>query len=215
VDGAPLSFIAQLNCEELSLNDGSGMLPKTGLISFFYSAEQEAWGFDPADRDKFCVLYHKDLSNLQQQNFPAALPEDSRYTANNMIFYSTLSMPDWGHEIVQKVFNEKESDRYGDLAAGTENQVLGYATRIQGNMELECQLVTNGLYCGDPTGYSDPRREQLQDGVKDWVLLLQIGSEDEKTGMMWGDVGRLYFWIKKQDLAAGRFDETWFVLQCH
>lgn len=31
---------------------------------------------------------------------------------------------------------------------------------------------------------------------------------------MWGDVGRLYFWIKDADLAAGRWDEVWACLQC-
>ena len=31
---------------------------------------------------------------------------------------------------------------------------------------------------------------------------------------MWGDVGRLYFWIRDADLRARRFDATWLILQC-
>ena len=87
-------------------------------------------------------------------------------------------------------------------------------TYIQSEMELECQLVSNGLYCGDPSGYNDPKAKELEKGAKDWILLLQIDSEDEKTGMMWGDVGRLYFWIKREDLKNKNFNKSWMILQC-
>lgn len=32
--------------------------------------------------------------------------------------------------------------------------------------------------------------------------------------MMWGDLGRLYFWIRDDDLAARRFEKAWLILQC-
>lgn len=47
-----------------------------------------------------------------------------------------------------------------------------------------------------------------------WRLLLQVDSNEEDCGMMWGDVGRLYFWIRKQDLENKKFDKSWFSLQC-
>jgi len=55
-------------------------------------------------------------------------------------------------------------------------------------LELECQLVTNGLYLGDLSGYKDPRRKELEPGADDWTLLIQIDSDD-KAKMMWGDGG--------------------------
>lgn len=213
-EDVPLSFIAQLNLEETSKFDDSGLLPKNGLLSFFYSADQDAWGFDPKDRDKFCVLYNKSVSGLRRENFPAELPEEGIYIANSVTFSKGLSLPGGENEEVADLIADEDSDRHYDLAAGGENQVLGYAGQIQGEMEPECQLVTNGLYLGDSTGYTDPKAGKLKEGAKDWLLLLQIGSEDEKTGMMWGDSGRLYFWIRKQDLAAGRFDKVWCILQC-
>ena len=82
-------------------------------------------------------------------------------------------------------------------------------------MRLECQLVTNGLYCGDATGYQDPRRASLELGASDWQLLLQIDSDEERLGWMWGDVGRVYFWIRRQDLASADFEGAWAVLQCY
>ena len=117
--------------------------------------------------------------------------------------------------LCKKNLSEKEIDQYLNLPQDYSiNKMLGYANNIQSEMELECQLVTNGLYCGDPSGYNDTKAKGLEKGTKDWILLLQIDSEDEKTGMMWGDVGRLYFWIKKEDLGNKDFNKTWMILQC-
>jgi uncharacterized protein YwqG len=81
-------------------------------------------------------------------------------------------------------------------------------------MDLECQLVTNGIYCGEATGYHNPRRKELESGGKDWILLLQLDSDDN-TEMMWGDSGMLYFWIKKEDLKKRKFENAWMISQCY
>ncbi|WP_224725403.1 DUF1963 domain-containing protein [Paenibacillus vietnamensis] len=47
-----------------------------------------------------------------------------------------------------------------------------------------------------------------------WRLLLQIDSEEKKTGIMWGDVVRIYFWIHEDDLQALRFDRVICEMQC-
>lgn len=33
-------------------------------------------------------------------------------------------------------------------------------------------------------------------------------------GMMWGDLGSLYYWIRHDDLAAAPFEAWWTILQC-
>ncbi len=101
--------------------------------------------------------------------------------------------------------NEDDTDK--------KSRVLGYPDPIQGEMSLECQLASNGLYCGDASGYQDPRRAALEAGARDWRLLLQVDSEDD-AGMMWGDVGRLYYWIRRQDLKKAEFGNTWVILEC-
>ncbi|MCA9404210.1 MAG: DUF1963 domain-containing protein, partial [Candidatus Omnitrophica bacterium] len=94
-------------------------------------------------------------------------------------------------------------------------QMFGYPNPIQQDMmQLECQLVTNGLYCGDTSGYENPRALELAKGKDDWVLLFQL-DEHPPSEMVWGDAGMLYFWIRKQDLAERRFERTWMILQCH
>ena len=47
----------------------------------------------------------------------------------------------------------------------------------------------------------------LEAGADDWRLLLQVNSDDY-AGWMWGDVGRVYFWIRRQDFATGDSDRV-------
>ncbi len=210
-----LSFIAQLNFEEVSQLDKSDLLPKKGIASFFYCADQEVWGFDPKDINRFKVLFTENNKELSVIEFPSDIEEHSIFNPNEIKFNSSLSIPTWQEDSIEDLIEEDDSDNYCEISSGSDNQILGYANPIQNTMELECQLVTNGLFCGDSTGYEDPKREQLEKGKEDWVLLLQIDSEDNKTGMMWGDSGRIYFWIKKQDLLKKDFGKTWCILQCY
>lgn len=209
-----MSFIAQLNMEDIKQHDEENLFPSDGTISFFYCADQQAWGFDPNDKNSFKVIYFNSSQNLQKADFPTDLESESIFKPNTIKFTKSLSIPTWDDDSIVGLIEDEDSDNYFEVSHGSENQILGYANNIQNTMELECQLVTNGLYCGDTSGYNDPRRKELEREKKDWVLLLQIGSEDEETGMMWGDLGRIYFWIKKQDLKDKKFENTWCILQC-
>jgi len=213
--GKSLSFIGQLNFEEVSKFDKSELLPKNGLVSFFYCADQEAWGFDSKDGQRFKVIYTDKLNELIKQDFPSDLESHSIFKPNSLSFASSLSLPTWEDDSIEALIEDDDSDNYMEVSSGSDNQILGHANCIQGTMELECQLVTNGLYCGDSTGYEDPKRKELEKEKNNWVLLLQIDSEEDKTEMMWGDSGRIYFWIKKQDLEDKNFNKTWCILQCH
>jgi uncharacterized protein YwqG len=209
----PLSFIAQINFTEVSQYDVENLLPKKGMLYFFYSAEQEAWGFDIKDKPKFKVLYFEgNVHQLNRIEFPESLPEHARYTPCIINPTTEISIPYFGNDQLS-FLNEEELDRYCDIFDESTNKLLGYADPVQNEMELECELVTNGLYCGDPSGYNNPKAKNLEANAINWQLLLQIDSNEENS-MMWGDMGRLYFWIKKQDLKNKNFDSSWFILQC-
>jgi uncharacterized protein YwqG len=214
-NGKTLSFLAQINLSETKQFDKSNQLPTRGIIYFFYSAEQEAWGFDSKDKDKFKVFYFDgDIAEIKRSDFPSDLPEHSKFKSCRLSFTNSISLPNWESDVINGILSDKEQDAYIELTVDGEiTKLLGHSDNIQGNMEDECQLVTNGLYCGDPSGYNDPRAEGLKKDADKWILLFQIDSID-KAGMMWGDVGRVYFWIKKEDLERKDFDKSWFVLQC-
>lgn len=213
----PLSFIAQINLSETAPFDKENLLPKTGLLYFFYSAEQEAWGFDYSDKNKFKIIYWDgDFSELKRIDFPNDLPKHACYTPCSVDIKSEISLPSYEHSVYDD-FTDEENDKFWEEVVyndGNLNKLLGYSDNIQNEMELECELVTNGLYCGDPSGYNDPRANALEPNAKNWCLLLQIDSNDENE-MMWGDCGRLYFWIKKDDLLNKNFEKSWFSLQCY
>jgi len=211
-----LSFIAQVNLAEVAPYDNENLLPKQGLLYFFYSAEQEAWGFDQKDQNKFKVIYwNGNLNELERIDFPADLPEYSSFKSCAVAIKPGISLPFCDHAVYNDLTGAEE-DKFWDEVYndGNVNKLLGYSDNIQGEMELECELVTNGLYCGDASGYNDPKAKALEPNARDWVLLLQIDSNEENE-MMWGDCGRLYFWIKKDDLLNQRFDKCWFSLQCY
>jgi len=184
------------------------------------------WGFDPKDKGGFRVFYFGDAVGELSRTAPPAIPPKKllfglvsqnktvrEYEACALDFAPLLTLPD---DFQSVGLVEEMSDQYFELleSLGGHHRLLGYSEPIQGEMELECELVTNGLYCGDSRGYNESRAKELEKTCHHWRLLLQIDSDDENSDMMWGDAGRLYFWIKEEDLRQKRFDECWLISQC-
>jgi hypothetical protein len=148
---------------------------------------------------------------------PGGVPDEGRFPAVGLSPHLELTFAPWESFMVESLgmTREEVSAYAGVLVAGdmTIHRLLGHPDPVQGDMQLECQLVTNGLYCGNASGYRDPRAAELRPGAVDWRLLFQVDSQDE-AGMMWGDVGRLYYWIRYHDLIAGHWDLSWLILQC-
>jgi uncharacterized protein YwqG len=107
----------------------------------------------------------------------------------------------------------EETEDFDDFAVI--HKLLGYANVIQSDMLLECEMVSKGVYCGAPPDVSDEELAKHEENRHNWQLLLQLCTiEDEGFEMMWGDCGRIYFFIKKEDLQKLNFDDCWLVLQC-
>jgi uncharacterized protein YwqG len=221
INGRPLHFIAQINLEHVDFD--MPHFPRNGLLSFFYDALEQPWGFDPKDRGSWKVVYLKEIGDLERKIEPAEIVEQGTFTTSRISFSKQTTLPSWESLCIQRLeLNDEEQDLYLNLyeklqeynnSTGLTHRLLGHPDTIQGEMQLECQLVTNGLYCGDSSGYEDPKRTVLEPGADSWRLLLQIDSEED-IGMMWGDVGRIYFWILEDDLIKMNFNNVWVVLQC-
>lgn len=80
-------------------------------------------------------------------------------------------------------------------------------------MQVECQLVTNGPYCGDATGLPRPTCNGST-GRCEGVALAHAGDSQDEADLMWGGVGRFYYWIKRADLLARDWVRSWLVLHC-
>jgi Domain of unknown function (DUF1963) len=84
------------------------------------------------------------------------------------------------------------------------------ATRRQGVLLGKRGDVVPAVTTGGSMG--DERRAFERAARDSWQLLLQVDSDDA-AGMMWVDSGMLYYWIRKDDLAARRFERVWCVMQ--
>lgn len=62
-------------------------------------------------------------------------------------------------------------------------------------------------------GYPNQVQYGKLEPADDWRLLLQLDSQDE-VGMMWGDVGRLYFTIREKELQSSIFENVGMNWQC-
>ncbi len=227
-----LSFIAQFDLAEISRYDTDGLLPKTGILSFFYELETMKWGFDPKDRGCARVYYFEDAGALSPAKFPDDLTENELGESLHLpeigiTARSEKSYQHYGDFIVQreKMVQEWEAFEAAEKSLGIYSEedpecskLLGWANIIQGNMTRECELVARrGYYLGDGWEGVTPRdrQETEQWANRDWLLLFQLGTvETEDFELMFGDCGRIYFYIHRDDLAARNFDNIWLILQC-
>ena len=213
----PLSFLLQINLGEIP--DAGGLLPREGMLCFFYETKSMCWGFDPADDGCARVYYFPDLSALSPTEPPAGLLLPER----RLHFSPQSSLPDW-----EELGNYYDVDFSGDAEdyerlraecgvsekeEGEDSKFLGYADLIQGDMLAECEQVSRGIYMGGTDAAGD--EEDIFLKSRDWTLLLQLGTvELGDVQLRWGDCGRLYFYIRRQDLGAGNFDAVRLILQC-
>jgi len=216
--GLPQSFIAQIRLDDVSQYDTEKVLPQSGMLWFFYDAQQQTFGEDPADRGGWQVLYTDgDLNALQRALAPTALQATSQYHACLLSFASELTLSQQPKlEIPELDWSDDDQKKYESVLSSFSSQadhatphhrMLGNPDTIQDDMRLQCQLTSNGV-----TDIDDPRAAALSQGAMDWQLLLQVDTDDT-IGMRWGNTGMLYYWISLADLQARRFDSTWLVLQ--
>ena len=192
--GDPLSFLAQIDlvrlpvCEELPL-------PRTGSLFFFCDAEYLP---DPDDQqdvsDGSRVIY---CSTALPDHGPRTAPPGlgREYIFNGLSLNPTLDLTApaqdvW--EIRSLNLNDAESDAYCDLFT---------------------QVSTDGSRVHRIGGYPNQIQYHKLEPDDDWRLLLQLDSEDA-AGMMWGDVGKLYFTIRESDLQTSIFENVSLNWQC-
>ncbi len=219
--GLPLSFLAQFDLREVAQVEPRSPLPRMGHLWFFYDVMDFPGG--PSNGDGAIVLYDGGGAAPVRTEPPADLSEKSRFPLCAVTLEAFEDIPDpsnerWLDEWLRpdearfEIYTEIQSDLESGLHRDP-HKLLGYAGPIQDVMELECELAANRIPFAQRKNAAIPF-EELEAGARDWRLLFQVES-DGNAGMMWGDAGRLYFWIRDKDLRAARFDRTWVVFQCH
>jgi uncharacterized protein YwqG len=215
--GKQLTFLARISLSELADVHRFEWLPHAGALLFFYDTEEMPWGFDPKDRGGWCVMLVPDVDPRARVGIP---PGTKALPARSVEFISIRTLPSWERpQVATLALSDAESEALMSLAEASyserpKHQIGGFPQCVQGDaMELECQLASHGVYCGDASGFKSSEGLRLAPGATDWHLLFQIDTDDELQ-VMWGDGGMLYFWVQSETSAAGEFTNAWLILQC-
>lgn len=217
--GTSLAFLCQINLSEIPPSASATLARDSGLLSFFYEAERQPWGFDPKDRGGFQVIFTENLDNLNRIELPNTLADDYKFSALSLRYEVKPNLPDWVSPFISKLgFTKEEKDRYFNLLEelspdGPTTKLFGHPNCIQDDMNLELELVSRGIYCGDAKGYEQSNKSEIKQASEGWQLILQLDSI-ESIGMMWGDAGRLYFFSRPSDFAEMETEKFWMILQC-
>ena len=95
VASRPLSFLCQINLAEISAYDKDELLPKRGLLLFFYEQESMRWGFDPEDEGCSRVYYFEDVSALCECDLPDGLKDEYKVKEYDLSFAAKNSYPSY------------------------------------------------------------------------------------------------------------------------
>lgn len=215
-EGRPLTFLAQLNLEELSSFDTNKLLPSAGILFFFYDAEKQPWWMEGDKRAWKVIHFNGDTSELMRHEVNTIVPEEYCFKSRQVKPKLEYHLPSWENDAFDMIDFKTDDDEetYMDLVsdiqqldAKEENErepvhkIFSYPDEIQGKVSDNWLLDYEKIHRNYPKSDNE------------WILLLQVDTDDELE-MMWGDGGTLYFGILKDDLINKRFEEVYFRLQC-
>lgn len=216
----PLAFLAQIDCGALACMDPEGLLPRRGLLSFFYEMDSARWGYDPADAGSARVYWFEAGQPLHPAAFPAELEEEFRLPRLPVQAGPGVSFAAWEDflQIRSDVPLMEPYEHAYEAMGGSGNctKLLGWPDVLQDNMTLPCELVSAGY---NLTGLEEIPEELVRrksaEALQHWRLLFQLnGFSAGDFDLDFGETGVLYFYIRTEDLRARRFDRVWAILQC-
>ena len=181
-DGRSLGFLAQINCSEVAPHHSEHAFPDSGLLHFFYDIQEQPWGYDPKHRGGAVVFY---TSGGPLEAAPSPFDRDAEVILPSIPvgFRPFLSIPGYDSTACDSL-NLEDADREAYLelyeavsseaSSGQPNhQLLGHSNNLQGDMQLEYQLVFSGLCCDNSTDYNDSRRNsKLEQAIGDFFYSL-------------------------------------------
>ena len=220
----PMSFLAQIDLNEISKKTELEWLTNTGSVLFFYDVRGMSWGFDPKDRGKWKVIY-QNAPSIELEP-PLDLEAELVITEKFIEASKVELLPSFEDQIIESLnLTDEEIDLYleiGEHYPGLDplqdfpaHQMGGFPRPVQGNlMQFEAEQASNGIYMGDERGYQNTNDKDYELVKKEWKLLFQFDS-DEDLDVMWGDLGMIYFWVERSKSKKNNFEDVWLVLQCH
>lgn len=238
VDGHPMVFVAQLNMAEIAPFDPYAMLPKTGVLLFFFGNDE------PSTHMPHKVLYVEDPTTLALIT-PSAPPlytrtrphlfgtdaqNPSPFQTCGLVPKKGLNIPPLPYaeealdDIADKINDDEQAETlpemYDLLARDIDGswicKIYGYPEEHNGDLEYEAALR---IHADKPYDcFKDSALETLTEHFAGDearaqkavhdAVLLLEVRSDCHTGFMWGNNGVIHYFIDRDDLLNRRFDNT-------
>lgn len=225
----PLTFIGELDLAVVARFSLDITLPPDGRLLFFYfdgsynnweNVAETVGYFEPASLAGARMVYVP----AGTPAYPRQAPEGVRvlprvaFAGQEVVTFPSFEHPDlraafgapdadfksWvAHPVCADAFTEALWERH----RGVQHQIGGYATTVQGPVEMEAAW---GVLGGD-VATIDPAEAAVE--AARWRPLFQMDSDDDLDAM-WGDAGMLYWLARPEDLNAGDLTRATFTWQC-
>jgi Domain of unknown function (DUF1963)/Regulator of chromosome condensation (RCC1) repeat len=135
--GRPLAFVAQIDLAQLAPLDPSGLLPPSGLLSFFYGDPA-----GPLEPESCAVIFTEPGAQLSRRDFPDALPDDAHYATVALEPELELTLPPRPPTFL----TDQERDAYqwelDELADQPRHRMLGHPDPVQNDpRQADAELV--------------------------------------------------------------------------
>ena len=209
IKNRPLSFLLQINLEDLQEFDKENLLPKTGVLSVFYDNLSQPQGDNTHQLNGLKIYYFEDIKKLKpfKINFPKSDWESNGefFIEEQYLKFSSKTEIPYYEEyqlLTNKDYPNYESEyqksQFYTSDLNHKTKLLGFANTIQGP-------VLNNVLFFKPNA-----------NLNDYILLLQIVSSHKTTQCFnLGDNGHLYVYISKEDLKQKNFNNIIFSIDYH
>ena len=214
-----LPFIAQFEVARLWRLDTEFLLPSSGMLYFFYNmADYRAEYLAP---ENWRVIYHSGDSNLAPSEPPLSIPPHLDYKARVAKFQNEVTLPsvetcyiggpgDTGAkvELTEEEWKAYANLRYEWRANKNIHQMLGHADDVQPYALENSYESVRDVFFADGRAFKSLTPKEQSEEFFQGRLLLQV-DEEKSIKMQFGRGGRLYFFIREQDLKARDFSKVW------
>jgi len=228
-DNNYLSFLGQVNLEEIQEYDEFGLLPKKGIFYFFFNLNSG---------DDGRLIFTTDVENLKRVETPIELLEQKKSFWNRILtgktkkreldeskveIFKEYGFPSWDSIWAEKIKQETGTDiepsnafeegifeeRYdeGESESTSNHHLLGYYIGIQ-NEYHEMTFVDY-----EKSNFENMTMKEINEALQ-WKLLFQFDS-DKNLNVGIGDWGKVYFFIHEDDLKSHNFNNIKISSDCY
>lgn len=200
----PLGFLGQINLQDVAPFDVEKLLPQTGTLAFFYRFIAEKRHNNDTGR----VIWF-DNAELHRKSLPTAtlIPDCMTIPCCQLAFETEYTTIEFHHSELNGIWDYNEYiDVFRPAFGRTKNvhRMLGYPVVVQDPIFITAEMERTKLEYRS-------NQEVINAETDNWQLLLQIDSQPDNW--LLGDMGTMFFVMRKEDLAARRFDKTQFYFE--